>query len=252
MSCLARSPDLRSASSQPGTYRAEHVHDRVQVIVRPLLRSEQLGDVSDPQLVRLCRQQLRLLEARVSELVTPLVGLGVLRQDPVHRPRRTQVHAFIEQLRVDLRWRPVDEPVLVQHRENRLPLDGRELACGLGTSTWHRISPTTTTSVVRRAWRPECHACRSDAELWTDRVYLRHQFVSLSSGVGSVTPQSSERFFWTSTRASASSARLRSLAISRSDSRSRFASGFFATGFGPRCFGARPCSSPRARSRATC
>jgi len=55
-----------------------------------------------------------------------LSDLPVLAQDPVHGGDRGHIHALVEQCRIDLRRRSVDELRAVEQRQNLLPLGGAE------------------------------------------------------------------------------------------------------------------------------
>ena len=80
---------------------AEHVEQHVEVVVGPLGRPQQPGDVPAPQLVRPARQQLGRGVVRMTELVAPLADLGVRGQHAMQRALRAQVAVFVEQRRVD-------------------------------------------------------------------------------------------------------------------------------------------------------
>ena len=55
-------------------------------------------------------------------LIAPLSDRLVGGQDPIHRPLRAQVVAFVEQRRHDLRRRTVDEAWAGEHIEDTLAL----------------------------------------------------------------------------------------------------------------------------------
>src|SRR5690606_24737785 len=92
-------------------------------------------DVPTPQLVRLRGEQLGLGCIGDSTDVAPLAILACGIEDPVHRAQRAQVLAFLEQLRVDLRYGEVSEARLVQRSED-------SLAIGLGERTAARATPS--------------------------------------------------------------------------------------------------------------
>ncbi|MGH2862504.1 MAG: hypothetical protein ACRDLT_13515 [Solirubrobacteraceae bacterium] len=59
----------------------------------------------------------------MGQLVAAVSDRAVLGgQDPVHRPGRAQVDAFIQQRRIDLFWGDIDEPVRHQHFQHPLAL----------------------------------------------------------------------------------------------------------------------------------
>lgn len=69
---------------------------------------------------------------RVGGLAAPLTDLAVVvAQQPIHRGLRAQVGAFVEQDRVHLTGREVDEPVLMEHGQDLLAL-GRAHAAAAG------------------------------------------------------------------------------------------------------------------------
>src|ERR1039457_3076906 len=69
----------------PANYiSAEDVHDHIQVKVGPFYRTEELGDVPGPDLVRGCSQKLRLLIHRMTQLVPALLDLLVVIKDAIH------------------------------------------------------------------------------------------------------------------------------------------------------------------------
>jgi hypothetical protein len=101
---------------------AEDIEDHVQVEVRPLGRSAQLGDVPGPDLVGCNRQQLGLGVRRMDELVAPLPRATGARQQPVHGAHRAKVAALVEQRGMHGRRRGVQEPLAVERIEQRLVL----------------------------------------------------------------------------------------------------------------------------------
>ena len=107
---------------------AEDVQDHVQVVVRPLRRAVQLGDVPGADLVRSGGCELGLDGSRVGGLGAPLPALPGLAQDPVIGGHRSQVGALIQQRRPCLGGGGVSEPRRVQHVQDRLPLGGGQSA----------------------------------------------------------------------------------------------------------------------------
>ena len=101
---------------------AEDVEHDVEVEVRPLGRPQQLGDVPGPGLVRRRGHQLGLGVLGMFALIAPLSDRLIGGQDPIHRPLRAQVMAFVEQRRHDLRRRTVDEARAGEHIEDLLAL----------------------------------------------------------------------------------------------------------------------------------
>lgn len=94
------------------------VDDAVQVEVGPLRGPVELRDVPGPHLVGGFSDQLRFHAGRMRRLGAAFADLATGAQQPVHRRDRAQVHALIQQDRVDLRGRQVDEALLVEHTEH--------------------------------------------------------------------------------------------------------------------------------------
>ena len=69
---LGQGGALLRGQQPAGHVAAEDVQEHVEVVVGPLHRAEQLGDVPGPHLVRSGRQQFGLLVHRVAQLVPPL------------------------------------------------------------------------------------------------------------------------------------------------------------------------------------
>ncbi len=103
----------------------EDVEDHVEVVVRPLGRAEELGDVPRPHFVGPDRQQLWSW-GDVPELVAPFPHLVDSLEEPVHRARRAEVVALVEQRGIRLPWGEVDEAGTVQLRQHGLLLRGRQ------------------------------------------------------------------------------------------------------------------------------
>ena len=101
---------------------AEDVEHDVEVEVRPLGRPQQLGDVPGPGLVRRRGHQFGLGVLGMLTLIAPLADRLIGGQDPIHRPLRAQVVAFVEQRRHDLRRRTVHEAWAGEHIEDLLAL----------------------------------------------------------------------------------------------------------------------------------
>src|SRR5713226_3409599 len=229
-----------------GHHPADHVatedveHD-VEVEVGPLRGSEQLGDVPTPELVGPAGQQLGHRVAGVPELIPTLAHLLVGGEHAIHRALRAEVLAGVEQRGVGLRRREIHEPRLVQHSEDGGALRGTERAGRGPARRQGALGPPST--VVGCTRQPERRTRRRDAEPGPDRGHRRHQDLSSASGI----PSNAATFFWTSTRASARSARLRHRAVSRSSSAIRLSRGSGTRGTGPRFFDA-PARSPRSRA----
>ena len=85
-------------------------------------------DVPAPDLVRSLRQALGRAVGGVPKLVPALPRLRVVWEDPVHRAHRAQVPALLQERRVDLDRRLVDEALLAEHREHVRLLGGPQRA----------------------------------------------------------------------------------------------------------------------------
>ena len=94
-------------------------HVRIEVAALP--RARELGDVPAVHLLRRGRDQLRAHLGRVPRQPAAFGDQGVLSQHPVHRGHRTQVHALVEQLSVDLQRCQIGEPVTVEHFQDPAP-----------------------------------------------------------------------------------------------------------------------------------
>src|SRR2546425_8230212 len=175
------------------------------------------------------------------QLISAVAHLVLGRQHAIHRPLGAQVLAFVEQRGVDLRWREIHEPRLMQAGEDggvvvRAERPGRARPGRRGT-----LGPPA--SVVRRPRQPEGRAGGRDTESGAELGHRRHQDFSFSSGV----PSNAATFFCSSTKASARSARCFHRAISRACAVIVLSRGSTARGAGPRFFGA-PANSPRSRA----
>jgi hypothetical protein len=76
----------------------EDVEDHVEVVVGPLRRPVQLGDIPTPHGVRRRRDQLGLHLRRMGGKAASVAGLAAFTQQPVHRRLRAQVDALIQQV----------------------------------------------------------------------------------------------------------------------------------------------------------
>src|SRR5439155_1069029 len=221
---------------------AEDVQDHVEVEVGPLRRPEQLGDVPAPHLVGSRRQELGGRGVRMAQLIPPLTHLVILVEDPVHRPLRAEIALGIEKLCVHLRRSQIDELRFVQHLEHGGPLRRGQRPRRTRPLPGRRLGLAS--AVVGRRGQTEHCARRRDPK---PRPHLPHRLdhhFSLSNGV----PSNAATFFWTSTNASARSARFCHRAISRSCSAIFLSRGSGGATFGPRFFGDSPSSSPRSRA----
>src|SRR5450759_3066254 len=115
----------------PHGVAAVDVQDHVEVVVGPLLRTVQLGDVPRPHRIRCGGDELGLLVGRVGGLTSSFTNLIVLVEDPVHGRDRPQVDPLVEQLGVDGGRCLVDELVGLEECLDLLALDRAE-GPGLG------------------------------------------------------------------------------------------------------------------------
>src|SRR5439155_24416349 len=131
---------------------------------------------------------------------------------------------------------------LVEDPEHGRPLAWSERPRG-GRSRWGgRLGLQAAVVAGRRD--PERRARGRDPERRSHFTHRLEPHFALSSGV----PKSAATFFWTSTNASARSARCFHRTISRSCSAIFLSRGSGGVAFGPRGFGASPASSPRSRA----
>lgn len=92
---------------------AENVQDHIKVIVAPLYRPAQLGDVPTPDLIWTRGQELWYGIGRVADLVPPLPYLAGLGKDTVHGALRAEVANLIKQRGIDLGRGHVHETLTV-------------------------------------------------------------------------------------------------------------------------------------------
>ena len=128
---------LHHLSRQDGGLVGVHVraHDvpgvdvdhHVRVEVRALDRPGELGDVPAEHLPGSGGDQLRDRPRRVAGQAATLLDLLVLRQDPVDRGDRAQIHALVQELGVDLDRGQVHEPGRVHDPQHPGPLDVGQL-----------------------------------------------------------------------------------------------------------------------------
>jgi hypothetical protein len=88
ISPLAKGGTLVAAQHPADDVAAEDVEQHVEVVVGPLDRAEELGDVPAPDLVGPGGEQLRFPIHGVSELGAALTHLGVRRQHPASTDTR--------------------------------------------------------------------------------------------------------------------------------------------------------------------
>src|SRR3979409_568299 len=118
------------AACQPPTndVATEDIQDYVEVVVRPLLRSEQLGYIPRPYLAGSGRRKLGLDRGRMFCQRAPFARFSCVAQDPIHRRNRSQIHAIIKQRRVDFPHAAIAKTLAVSGFENRQTLRLREPA----------------------------------------------------------------------------------------------------------------------------
>src|SRR5258706_4824669 len=94
---LARELGALAARQHPADGVAtEDVEDDVEMEVVPFLGTEELGDVPRPDLVGSDREQLRFDVLRMPSLISALTHLVFASEDAVHRAKRAEVRAFVE------------------------------------------------------------------------------------------------------------------------------------------------------------
>ena len=103
---------------------AEDVEHDVQVVVGPLRRAQQLGNVPTPDLVGAGREQFGLGVGRMAQLIAAFAHFGVLVQHPIHRAGRTQIGAFIQQRGVHFARRLIGKALAVERVMDDVALRG--------------------------------------------------------------------------------------------------------------------------------
>ena len=176
--------------------------------------------------------------------VAPLSDLGVVGENPIHRPLRAKVAVLVEQARVDLRGSLVGEARLVQEIEHGTPFRD-----GQGSSRccpWRRLVHFQVADSTSLAARPTPGT--GGRRQVSDREGRRSP---CDSSLGNGRPNSAASFFesrrWPRGARRASSAW-------RCDARARRSfcrAGSTATVFGPRFFVAAPGAEDRPSPRAT-
>lgn len=130
-------------------------------------------------------------------LCASLPDFVMRREQPVHRALRAEVGALVEQRRVDLGRRQIDEARRVERVEHVLLLGGRERARrpAARPRAEHR---GTLPSVVRGGRHAQRGTQRRDAERGAQGLHgaQERRPVGASSGGGCICSQSAETFFW--------------------------------------------------------
>ena len=116
-------PEQRGAFSirhEPADHAAaEDVEDHVEIEVRSLRRSYQLGDVPGPDLIGFLRQKFRLLINRMAHLPAAFADFAVLTEQATHGADRAVIVTLIEQGGIDLGRRLVSETGRMRQIEHR-------------------------------------------------------------------------------------------------------------------------------------
>ena len=196
INCLASSALSPGRDHPADDVAAEDVEDHVEIEVGPLGRTEEFGDVPAPDLIGAGGQQFRLLVGRVAQLIAPLAHFPVLVQKTVHRARRAEVEALVQQRGVDLVRRLIHEPFRVQMHQGGLALRVGESPRRLGP--WGD-------GVGFRAWRSrpieggprkiQSTAGRRAADRGRQLSGCRHELPSSRPAAGSAIPSRAETFF---------------------------------------------------------
>src|SRR5450631_1452052 len=100
-----------------GDVAAENIQDDIQIVVRPLDRTAQLGDVPAPKLVGAGGQQLRFLVSRMNELIAALARFSLLLKDAIYGANRAEVPAFIQEGSLHGCRRAVLEALFMEDRQ---------------------------------------------------------------------------------------------------------------------------------------
>jgi hypothetical protein len=109
-----------------GDVAAVDVEDDVEVVVGPLHRPQQLGDVPAPDPIRPVGDEFGLQVGGMHSLVPTLVGLVLRTQDAIDGRNRGQVAALVQQGGEHARRGHVHETLRVQHVEHVGPFLGAQ------------------------------------------------------------------------------------------------------------------------------
>jgi len=105
---------------------AVDVDNHVEVVVGPLLRAMQFGDIPGVHLTRPRRAELGFYVGRTHGLIAPLADFADIVQDAIHRRHRAMPHAFVQQRSVNVRHAAVHETFLVNRTQDHGALRIRE------------------------------------------------------------------------------------------------------------------------------
>lgn len=93
-------PPGQSGGLSMGNHPADNItavdiEDHIEMVIRPLGRTLQLGNIPRPDLVGAGGQHFRLLIMRPVDLPTPLVDFVMFGQNTIHGTNGTVIHTFI-------------------------------------------------------------------------------------------------------------------------------------------------------------
>lgn len=124
--CFELNGTFRMLDAPADDAAADDVEDDVEIEVRPFDRPHQFGDVPGPHLIGGTGQQFGRLIDRVATLTAALCNLTMGGKDAIHRADGTQIDAFIEQGRINLRRGLVGESGCAQMGKHLTPLTFRQ------------------------------------------------------------------------------------------------------------------------------
>src|SRR5262249_27875360 len=231
---------------------AEYIHNHIQIVVGPLARAFELGDIPAPQLLRLRSEQLRLGVGRVAQLIASFPHFALCCQNTVHRAPRAEIGRLVEQGRIHLAWGAILKARTIEQLTH-----GTALLSAQGT-WWGRTRAgrcwffgRLSSAVVAAARHPQRPTGFDNTNRLGQFVHRIAYDGSSGCGAGCGSPSSCATFFWTSIISSACVRRVCKRAFSLRNCASSSASGSDRVGLGPRGLagGAAAGSSQHARNR---
>src|SRR5664280_524072 len=113
-------------SQLPGSHHpahdvsAEDIEDDIEVIISPLCRPLEFGNIPGPNLVWPFCKQFWFGVYGMPKLVPSFLYFLMCFQNPVHRPHGTEITAAIQKGGVNLLWRFVNKLFIMQNIKNIL------------------------------------------------------------------------------------------------------------------------------------
>ena len=163
---LASSSTPAHRDHATGDVAAEDIEKHVEVEVRPLRRTQQLGDVPAPKLIGSRGHEFRLLVGRMSQLIAALARLAALFQQAIHRCESSSDSPFIQQGRIHSGWRAVLKTFFVKTSQDRVTFGETQSTCRC-RPRWDLLGRGNLTAipVVRSARHSQSLASRAGAHV---------------------------------------------------------------------------------------